>query len=117
LSLTRTPSLIRLWRKEDNYEVEEVKEEDRATREASAGGLTKAGQAETQIAGIGVSKGLKSCKKIGCPRYWANREEVSRANSRNEETEEKIESFTGTPCATCCRDESKVGCEASCPGE
>jgi hypothetical protein len=89
----------------------------------SAGGHTKTGQVETQIAGIGDSKSVKSCEKIGCPSYCLNRKEISGANSPNEETEqreeteEKIESFAGTSCATCCRDESQVGCEASCRRE
>jgi hypothetical protein len=69
LSLSRTPSLIRLWRKEENnYEAEEVKEEDSATRQTSAGGHTKTGQPETQIAAGGNGKSVESCEKIGRPR-------------------------------------------------
>ena len=86
-------------------------------------GHTKTGQAKTQIAGIGISKSVESCEKIGCPSHCVSREAVSGANNRNEkteqckETQEKTESFTGTSCATCCRDESQMGCEASCRGE
>jgi hypothetical protein len=124
LSLTGTPSLIRLWReKEDNYEVEEVKEKDPAAREASPRGPTKTGQAETQIAAGGVSKRIESSAEIGCTSHCVSRKEVSGASNRREgtehchESEEKTESFTGTPGATLSSDESQVGCEASCRGE
>jgi len=120
----KTQSLIAVrHEEEDNYEAKEVKEKDPATGKAFAGRSTEAGEVKTQIAGSGVSKGFEGCEKIGRPSYCANRKEVSRANNRSEETEqcqesqEKTESLTGAPCSTCCRNESQVGCEASCRGE
>ena len=80
-------------------------------------GTQKLARLRTQIAGIGVSKSVESCEKIGCPSHCFDREAISSANSRNEETEhcqaseEKIESFPGTSCATRCDDESQVGCK------
>jgi hypothetical protein len=114
LPLTETPSLIRVWHdKENNYEAEEVKEEDPATRETSARRLRKTGRVKTQTAAGGVGKSVKSSEKIGRPRYCVSRKEVSGANNGREETQEKAESFTGTSCATRSGDESQVGCKES----
>jgi hypothetical protein len=118
LSLTRTPPLIVVRRKEENnYEAEEVKEKDPATRETSARRLREIDRVETQTAAGGDSKGVESRQKIGCPRYCISRKEISGVNVGREETQEETKSFTGAPCATCSRDESPMGCEESCRGE
>jgi hypothetical protein len=85
-------------------------------------GPKKAGQAKAEAAGGKGSEGDESCDETGCTRYcsspgseafYANRKEVSYADNRVEETkrhqksEEKTQSFTGTPCATCGREESR----------
>jgi hypothetical protein len=89
LLLTRTPSLIRGWREqEDNYEAEEVKEEDPGTRETSAGRLSETGWAKKQTAAGGVGKSLESCEKIGCPRHCVSRKEISAVNSWREATDQ-----------------------------
>jgi hypothetical protein len=118
LSLTRTPPLIVVRRKEENnYEAEEVKEKDPATRETSARRLREIDRVKTQTAAGGDSKGVESRQKIGCPRYCIKRKEVSGVNARREETQEETKSFTGAPCATRSRDESPMGCKESCRGE
>jgi hypothetical protein len=117
LQLTRNPIVNRRLRKEeDNYEAEEVKEEDPATRETPARRLREIGCIEAQTAAGRNRKGLESRQEIGCPRYCVSREEISGDNNRRGETEcqeseEETESFTGTSCATCCRNESQVGCK------
>jgi hypothetical protein len=78
LSLTRTPPLIVVRRKEENnYEAEEVKEKDSATRKTLARRLGKTGRVETQIAAGADGKSLESCEKVGCPRHCISWNEVS----------------------------------------
>jgi hypothetical protein len=114
LSLTQAPSLFRLWREEENnYEAEEVKEKDPATRKTLARRLGKTGRVETQIAAGGDGKSLESCEKVGCPRHCVGWKEVPGTNNGSEQTQEETESFTGTACSTRSRDESPMGCEAS----
>jgi hypothetical protein len=124
LQLTQNQSLIAVRREEeDNHEAEEVKEKDPAIRETSARRPRETGQVKTQTAAGRVGKSVESCEKIGRPSHCFSRKEASGANNRREETEhcqeseEKTESLTGAACSTCCRDESQVGCEASCRGE
>jgi hypothetical protein len=89
-------------------------------------GQKKTGQAKAEAAGSTDSEGDESCEETGCTRYYsspgseafyANRNEVPYADDRVEEakrqqkSEEKTQSLTGTPCATCGSDESQVGCE------
>ena len=69
------------------------------------------------------AKVLKAARRSAARATAISRKEVSGGNNRRGETEqcqesqEKIESFTGTPCATCCRNESQVGCEEGRCGE
>jgi len=89
-------------------------------------GPKKAGQAKAEAAGGTGSEGNESCEETGCTRYcnspgsqafYANRKEVSAADleeaKRQQKSEEKTQFLTGTPCATCGRDESHVGREES----
>jgi hypothetical protein len=101
-------------KEEDNHEAEEIKKEDPATRETSARRIAETGQAKAQTAAGGDGESVKSCEKIGCSRHGVSWEG---ANNGREEVQEKLEYFTGAPRATCCRDECKVGCKASCRGE
>jgi len=118
LSLTPAPSLFRLWRQqEDNYEAEEVKEKDSATRKTLARRLGETDRVKTQIAAGGDGKGVESCERIGRARYCVSWNEVSGANNGREETAEETESFTGTSCSTLGGDESPMGCKASCRRE
>ena len=87
LQLTRNPIVNRRLRKEeDNYEAEEVKEKDPATREMSTRRLRETGQVTTQAAAGGDGKSVESCEKIGCARYCVSRKEFSGANNRREGT-------------------------------
>jgi len=54
----------------------------------------------------------------GSQAFYANRKEISYADDRvkeakRQQSEEKTQSLTGTPCGTCGRDESQVGREES----
>jgi hypothetical protein len=108
---------------EDNYEAEEVKEEDSATRGTSARRLRETGQFKTQTAASGDGKSVESCEEISRPSDCVSRKQISGAKNRGEENEqcqenqEKTESFTGAPRAARSRDESQVGCEESCRGK
>jgi len=104
-------------KEENNYEAEEVKEKDPATRKTLARRLGEIDRVETQIAAGGDSKSLESCEKIGCPRYCISRKEVSGTNNGSEQTQEETESFTGASCSTRGFHESEVGCKESCRGE
>jgi hypothetical protein len=104
-------------KEENNYEAEEVKEKDSATRETSARGLREIDRVKTQTAAGRDSKSLESCEKIGCPRHCVGWKEVSGTNSGSEQTQKETESFTGASCSTLGRHESEVGCKESCRGE
>jgi len=124
LPLTQNPIVIAVRREgKDNHETQEVKEKDPATRETFARRPGETGQLKTQTAAGRVGKGLESSAKIGRPSSGVSRKEVSSANSRDEQTEqrkeseEETESLTGTSRSTCCRDESQVGCKEGCRGE
>jgi hypothetical protein len=121
LSFTRS-SLINspAREEEDHHEVEKFKKKNPTTRETFARRPQKAGQAKRKTEGGRGGKGNESCQEIGCPRYsGSSGSQVSGANDRGEETaprqesEEKTESLTGTPCAACGRYESQVGREES----
>jgi hypothetical protein len=122
LSLIRNP-LINSREQEDPHEVEKFKEKNPATRETFTRGPKKTGQAKRKTEGGRGSKGAESREEICGSRHRAKRKEVCAAKNwhektrRCQETEEEIESFTGTSRATCGRDESQVGREESRKGE
>jgi len=100
-----------------HYEVEEFKEKDPTTREASARGLDEIGQPETKAAGGRVSKGDESREEIGCSRYCGQVFNWRDETEQRQETEEKTESLARTSRATFGRDESQVGCQTRSPGK
>ena len=64
-----------------------------------------------------TAKALKAARKSAARVTASAGKKSLESTTGAKETQEKIESFTGTSCATCCRNESPMGCEASCRGE
>jgi hypothetical protein len=100
-----------LNKRRHDYEAQDFKEKDRATREASGRGLKETGQAETKNAVSTGSEGDESREEIGCPR--SSGEETS----HRQESEAKAQSLTGTSRATFGCDESQMGRQESRWGE
>ncbi len=82
-------------------------------------GSKEAGQAKRETEGGRGSKGNESREEIGRPHDCNAPGQQAFSVSRSEEvtscqeSEKKIESLTGTPCATCGCDESQVGSQES----